>query len=113
MSEELKKEVTEQTNEALQTEDSQQKVDESVQLIREISEAKQDHATNVSPEAIKAGDKIFSTLLTTVPIIIGIAMILIATFSGPGEKAGWVVAGMIFFLFGLLLQFLSKNVKKD
>lgn len=131
MSEELKNELTEaaETLEAAETKaaevaesaaeavdeaaENAQPVDESVQIIREVSEAKAEQATNVSPELIKTGDKVFSTLLTTVPVIVGIIMILAATFSGPGEKAGLVVVGMIFFLFGLLLQFLSRHVKKD
>lgn len=92
----------------------EQSVDESVKIIREVSSMEQpEEAAHFSPEDMKKGDGIFRLILIGGLIVAGLVLILMATFAKEGEKAGLFIGGVLFAGFGLLLEFLSRHIKKD
>ena len=110
----IQEDVNEQNEQRLAaditTEQMQQAVDESLRVIREVSESKPEsnHSTCVERTT---GDNVFHGLLIGGLLVAGLIMIVIALLSEDNKDL--IVGGVLFSGFGLLLEWLSKAVKKD
>ena len=99
---------------AEQVSEAEQSVDESVKIIREVASMEQpEEAQHFSAEDMKKGDGIFRLILIGGLIVAGLVLILMATFAEEGEKTGLFIGGVLFAGFGLVLDFLSRHIKKD
>ncbi len=85
-------------------------VDESLQLIREVSEAmpENNHSTSVERTT---GDNVFRGMLIGGLLVAGLIMIIIALLSEDNKDL--IIGGVLFSGFGLLLEWLSQAIKKD
>ena len=91
--------------------DQNENVDESVRIIREVSASKEVTATNFTPDTRRKGDGAFHAVLCIGLIVVGVIMILLASFvKGYSDL---FVGGVLFALLGLVLDFLSRKIKKD
>jgi hypothetical protein len=106
--------MAEETNDVLQEqpkEEQKHEVDESVRLIREISESKEVESVNFTPGVREKGDNFFRYALCYGLIAVGIIMIALAAFNK--EYSNLFVGGVLFAVFGLFLDFLTRKIKKD
>ncbi|MCQ2421471.1 MAG: hypothetical protein MJ064_00575 [Lachnospiraceae bacterium] len=105
--------------------------DDSVKIIRELSENSPKESVEMTPEKRDKGDSIFSTLLCGAPLAIGAVLLLMAAFGtsseggmkvaktvsdavgAEGSTGSLAVGGFIFIFFGILFYWLTNNVKKD
>lgn len=84
---------------------------DAMNTIRRITENEQPAESHVTPEQRAKGDSVFGNLLVGGLLAAGFIMILIAAFAKGHSEL--IVGGIIFCLMGFLLNFISKNVKKD
>ena len=106
--------MAEETNDVLQEqpkEEQKHEVDESVRLIREISESKEVESVNFTPGVREKGDNFFRYVLCFGLIAVGIIMIARAAFNK--EYSNLFVGGVLFAVLGLFLDFLTRKIKKD
>ncbi|MBO4280869.1 MAG: hypothetical protein J5872_03405 [Lachnospiraceae bacterium] len=108
--------MAEEINETLleeQSEPSEQdhEVDESVRIIREVSASTEAENTNFTPEVRDKGDSFFRYTVSYGLVAVGIIMVALAAFTE--RFSNLFVGGVLFALFGLFLDFLTRKVKKD
>lgn len=88
-------------------------VDESVQLIREVSASKEFVSKHSTKTGRRGVDSIYRIVLCYGLIVVGVAMIILAAVSKNEEYSSLYVGGILFAALGIVLEFLSRNIKKD
>ena len=88
-------------------------VDESVQLIREVSASKEFVSKHSTKTGRRGVDSIYRIVLCYGLIVVGVAMIILAAVSKNEEYSSLYVGGILFAALGIVLEFLSSNIKKD
>ena len=94
-------------------EEKKPKVDESVQLIRDVSATKEFVSKHSTKTGRKGVDSVYRVVLCYGLIIVGIGMIILAAVSKNEEYSSLYVGGILFALLGIGLEFLSRNITKD
>lgn len=88
-------------------------VDESVQLIREVSASKEFVSKHSTKTGRRGVDSIYRIVLCYGLIVVGVTMIILAAVSKNEEYSSLYVGGILFAALGIVLEFLSRNIKKD
>ncbi|MBR5667431.1 MAG: hypothetical protein IKW95_07080 [Lachnospiraceae bacterium] len=94
-------------------EEKKPEVDESVQLIRDVSATKEFVSKHSTKTGRKGVDSVYRVVLCYGLIIVGIGMIILAAVSKNEEYSSLYVGGILFALLGIGLDFLSRNITKD